>query len=371
MEKRVLGRTGLEVSLLGFGGFHLLEIPADEALRLLNYYLDNGGNYIETAADYGNGESEKKIGPIIASRRDEIVLASKTSARDREGVLKDLDRTLNNLQTNQLDLYIMHHVENIDELDKIMAPGGAMEGVREAQDGGKVKYVGISMHGQPDVLIEALKKDHFDAVMATFNYFDRFNFPKLESELLPLAREKDVGIILMKALADGLLWRSAKTAFQYAFSLPVSIVVTGMNSMEMLKTDLEYADNYKKMTEEEKGKLFREAPELGNYICRQCKSCSVTEQGEALKEVFKLEGYYDRQMRDGNPRNPADFALRDRLRFWFGNDKLARNLYDILEVKAIDLLADKINFKPCKYDLPIEKKLQICHYKLGDEKYLF
>lgn len=371
MEKRLLGKTGLEVSILGFGGFHLVEIPKAEAQELLNYYLDNGGNYIETASEYGDGESERKIGPVVAERRDEIVLASKSAYRDKKGLKQDLTRTLQNLQTDYLDLYFMHHVGTKEELDKILSSGGAMEAVREAQSAGKVRNVGISMHGQPDVLIEALHRDEFDVVMATFNYFDRFNFPALEEELLPLALEKETGIVLMKALADGFLWRSAETAFRYAFSLPVSVVVAGMNTMEMVKKDLNYANNYAPMERKEKERLFREAPELGNYVCRQCEDCPVKTKGVDVRLLFRLEGYYDRQMWDGNPRNPADYALRDRLRFWYQNQDLAKELYRGLEVDIDEVLNHLQGAEDCLYQLPVAQKIKIVHYKLGDDDKLF
>lgn len=372
MEKRILGKTGLEVSLLGFGGFHLLEIPAAKAEKLLNYYLDQGGNYVETAAGYGNGESERKIGPVMAERREEVVLASKTGSRDAEGAMADIDRSLKYLQTDHLDIIFMHGVKTEEELVQILSPGGALEAVEEAKKQGKVKHIGITSHGQPDTLITALKTDEFEVFMTQFNYFDKFNFPKLEDELLPLAKEKNIGTICMKPLADGFLWRSVDQAFNYAFSLPVAMVVTGMNSMEMLKTDLELANKFKPMTESERNSLFKNARELGNYICRQCESCSVSDKfGKDIKEVFKMEGYFDRQMRDGNPRNPADFALRDRLRFWFGNKDLARDGYNSLLIDAAELLNSVEEFKPCKYDLPIEQKLKMVHYKLADDDRLF
>ena len=371
MEKRRLGRTDLEVSLLGFGGFHLLEIPTEEAQDLLNYYLDHGGNYIETAAEYGHGESERKIGPIIADRRDEIVLASKTPKRNKQEAKEEVEESLERLQTDYLDILFMHHVETQEELEKILAPGGALEAAKELQEEGKIGHIGISMHGQPDVLIEAVKTDEFDVVMATFNYFDRFNFPKLEGKLMPLANENDIGLVLMKPLADGFLWRSAEQAFRYAFSLPVSIVVTGMNTMEMVKEDIGYAKNFTPMSEEEKEKLFAEAEELGNYICRQCDECYDCPEGIDIKEIFKLEGYYDRQMRDGKPRNPEKFALRDRLRFWFENQERAKREYAALEVQADQCTECGKCEEFCPYDLPIMDKLQMAHYKLGTDESLF
>ncbi len=371
MEKRILGRTGLEVSLLGYGGFHLIEIPADEASKLLNIYLENGGNYIETAASYGDGESEKKIGPLIAEHRDEIVLASKTGIRDAEGAMAEIDRSLENLQTDYLDIIFMHAVTTEEDLQQLLSPGGALEAAKEAKKMGKVKNIGITSHGIPDTLIKALKTDNFDVMMTHFNYFDKFNFPKLEDELLPLLKEKNIGTICMKPLADGFLWRSVEDAFRYVFTLPIDMVVTGMNTMDILKMDIKLVNDYNPMNDEEKKALFANAQELGNYVCRQCDKCTVSEEmGENIKEVFKLEGYYDRQMYDGKPRNPADFALRERLRFWFGNKEMAEKLYKKLAVDAGDLLKEVDGFKPCSYALPIKDKLEMVDYKLGDSDVL-
>jgi len=306
MEKRKLGKTGLKISLLGFGGFHLIEIPADRAADLLTTYLDRGGNYLETAASYGDGESEKKIGEIVKNRRDELVLASKTGVRDAEGAMAEIDRSLKNLQTDHLDIIFMHGVGDEADLEEILKPGGSLEAAKKAKEMGKVKHIGITAHGQPDVLIKALKTDDFDVMMTHFNYFDKFNFPKLAEEFKPL-------------------------------------------------------------TEAEKEELFANAEELGDYICRQCDECSVSKEfGENIKDVFRMEGYFDRQMYDGRPRNPAEYALRDRLRFWFGDRELAENRYQNLELKAADLLTKEAEFKACKYRLDIKNKLEIVDYKLGE-----
>jgi predicted aldo/keto reductase-like oxidoreductase len=371
METRRLGRTGLEVSLLGFGGFHLLEIPALQAQELLNYYLDNGGNYIETAAEYGHGESERKISPVVEARRDEIVLASKVVKRGKKEAYKQVENSLERLGTDYLDILFFHHVENEEVLAEIMAPDGALAAAKELQQEGKVDHLGISMHGQPDVLIKAVKTDEFDLVMPTLNYFDKFNFPRLEDDLLPLAEEKDIGVVGMKALADGFLWRSAEEAFRYAFSLPVSIVVAGMNTKEMVKEDLAYAEEFAPMSTEDQEELFAEAPKLGTYICRQCDKCYSCPEGIDIKEVCKLEGYYDRQMRDGKVRNPEKFALRDRLRFWYGNDDLAQKLYQELEVTADACTECGECEEYCPYDLELVKKMRLAHYKLGADDKLF
>ncbi len=365
MEKREFGKTGLKTSLLGFGGFHLLEIPVAEAEYLLNSYLDAGGNYIETAASYGNGESERKIGRSVANRRDEYILATKTGDRTKDKCLESLDRSLKNLCTDHVDLLIMHGVGTMKELDTILGPDGALSGALQAKQEGKVKFIGISMHGQPDVLIRALKEYPFDAVMTTINYYDHFNFPEIQEELVPLALAKESALILMKPVADGLLWRSSEQGFRYAFSQPVSIVVTGINNREMLETDLKYAEEFTPMTEEEIENLYTNAPELGDYVCRQCGKCIPCPEGIPIPEVFKYEGYYDRQMGDGIVTNASDYALKERLRFWFGNKGLAMERYATLDIKADKCTECGLCTPKCPYGIDIIRKLSIADYKLA------
>lgn len=132
MQTRDFGRTGLKTSILGYGGFHLLEIPVQEVDYLLNRYLDAGGNYIETAAGYGNGESEMKIGKTVSRRRADYILATKTGERKMQGCLASIDRSLENLNTDHIDLLLMHAVGTMDELETVLGPGCALEGAEGA-----------------------------------------------------------------------------------------------------------------------------------------------------------------------------------------------------------------------------------------------
>lgn len=364
MEYREFGKTGLKTSILGFGGFHLLEIPVREAEKLLNTYLDEGGNYIETASSYGNGESERKIGSSIIHRRNEFILVSKIDARDRQGAAVQIDEALRNLNTDHLDCLLMHAVSSIAELNTILSEGGAYEAALEAKKAGKIRFIGISMHGWPGTLIEALKRERFDAVMSTINYYDRFNYPEIENQLLPLAKEKGSAVILMKPLADGFLYKSAAQAFRYAFSRPVSVVVTGINSEQMLRDDLTYAENFTRMTLEEEQELYKNAVQLGNYVCRQCGKCSCP-KGIDIPEVFACEGYFDRQMARGVIQDTAEYALMERLRFWFRNQDLGRKRYAKLKIHGDACNECGTCLSQCPYHIDIPYKLHLADYKLA------
>ncbi len=366
MEKRDFGTTDLKTSILGFGGFHLLEISIKDVDYLLNTYLDNGGNYIETAALYGDGASEVKIGKSVSKRRDDYILATKTDARDMQGCLESLDRSLKNLKTDYIDLLIMHQVgTKTDDLEKILSPNGALKGAEKARKQGKIGYIGISMHGQGDILIKGLNKYPFDAVMAIVNYFDRFNFPEIENELIPLARQNKVAFIIMKSLADGFLYRSKQLAFRYALSKPASVIVTGMNTKQMLKENLNFFNNLEPLAEDEE---ILNALELGNYVCRQCGKCLPCPEGIDIPEIFKYEGYYDRQMTDGIVREAPEYNMRERLRFWFNNKNLALDKYKKLNIKADNCTECGECLPKCPYNIDIINKLKIAEHKLAGRK---
>ena len=368
MERRTLGKTGLQLSVLGFGGFHLVEITSAEAARLLGMYLDAGGSYLETAAGYGDGISEAKIGRAVSRRRDEYVLATKSTARTRKGFLDELDRSLCNLKTDHVDLMFMHAVQSIADVEEILGPGGAMEGAAEARKAGKLRFIALSGHGRPDSLIAAVTSYPFDVMMTGFNYFDRFNFPSTEGELLPLCMQRGVGVIAMKSLADGYLYKSPIPALRYTLSLPVTTVVAGINSAEMLETDLSIVARFTPMSDAEKEELFRTAPELGDYVCRLCAKCRTPELDP--QKVFLLEGVYDRQMDDMRVTDTARYALRERLKQWFAQAETARTEYASLAPKVDPAQDYSALSRLCPYGINVDRKLKIAHGKLSREPYL-
>ncbi len=363
MQLRNLGQTGEQVSILGLGGFHLLEIGTGQANQLLNQYLDEGGNYIETSASYGNGESERKIGRAVDHRRREFLLGTKVDDRDRKGALATLEQSLRNLWTDTVDVWFMHAVQTEAEAEKLIGPDGALEAAEQARRQGKIRFVGISGHGQPFGLLRALQEATFDVVMVPINFYDRFNFPDVPGKLLPLAESSGSAVMGMKALADGYLWRSAEQAFRYAWSQPVSTVVAGCNTPEMLAQDISLARSFSPMSELEIQDLYEGAAEYRQYVCRQCESCLAGDKLN-LKRIFELEGWYDRQMWDGAVRNPEDYALRVRLGPWFGQQQAAQEAFAAEKLLPFPQ-ADYGHLKNrCPHVSDLEKKLRIAHKKL-------
>ncbi len=368
MERRKLGKTDLSLSLVGLGGFHLVELLFEEALRLIHLYLDLGGNYLETAESYGHGDSETKVGEVLKTRRKECVVATKSQKRKKDEVLRSIEGSLRRLHTDYIDLFFIHELNRFEVLEEITGPGGVLEGIEKAKEDGKIRYVAFSNHATPEVAERALKTYPFDALMVPLNYYDRFNFPGWEEVVLPLAQSQGVGVLAMKVFADGFLWENAEQAFRYTLSLPVTCAVLGANTEEYLRRDMEHAADFIPMSEEERKQWFFSAPELGNYVCRQCGDCLPCPQGVDIPRVFLLEGQYDRQMYDGIVRNPTEYALRDRLRFWFGNQDYAQKAYEALSPDALACNECGKCEKRCPYGIAVIKKLHIAHAKLTDHR---
>jgi predicted aldo/keto reductase-like oxidoreductase len=364
LEYRPFGRTGVKVAMLGLGGYHFLEIGQDEVTQIVNRYLDGGGNYVETAYAYGNGDSERKVGKALGVRRRNVILATKVAARDEKNATRIFEQSLKNLGTDYVDVLFMHAVQSFEELERILRDDGALRAAERAREAGKVRWIGISGHGWPDVLIAALREYPFDVVMHTFNYYDRFNFPNSEAQLLPMALEKGIAVVGMKPIADGYLHRSPQAAFRYAFSLPVSTMVSGINSMEYLETDLAVARHFWPMSDQEKQILYRDAPELGRWVCRQCYQCIPNSRNVPIPQIFQLEGMYDRQMEDFGLTGQDKEPLGRKLAFWFGLQRVAKTRYRELKVNPDDFEAMAEVEPRCPYGLPIVRKLKLAHAKL-------
>jgi predicted aldo/keto reductase-like oxidoreductase len=365
LEYREFGDTGEKVAMLGLGGYHFIEISQGEVTEIVQRYLDMGGNYVETAYAYGSGDSERKIGKALKGRRDEAFLVTKVAARDSDGAARLLKRSLENLQTDYVDLLFMHAVQETYELEAILSEKGALRTAEETQQAGEVRFVGVSGHGWADVLIEALERYPFDAVMHTFNYLDRFNYPSSETALLPLAAENGVAVVGMKPVGDGYLYRSPEPAFRYAFALPCATMVAGMNTLEYLETDMAAAKAFKPMDKKEMEELYAEAPELGDYVCRQCYRCVPNPSDVPIPQIFQLEGMYDRQMDDGRQHEPQDQLLRSRLKGWFGMEHVAWQRYRELGVNTEDFESCAEVEPHCPYGIEIVRKLKLANAKLG------
>ncbi len=206
MPTRNLGKTGYKVGIFSLGGQASLEKANNEAVAvpIIEKALDLGVNYIDTSSIYGGPErwSEQYVGKVMKHRRNEAFLATKTKERTRDGSMRMIEKSLNLLQTDHVDLWQLHDIGTMTDINEIFAKGGAMEALLEARDQQIVRYLGITGHYRPDALIEAIHRHPFDTILMAVNAADPHHY-SFSEQLLPLAVEKQMGIIGMKVPARG------------------------------------------------------------------------------------------------------------------------------------------------------------------------
>jgi len=260
MDKRPFGRTGAEFPVLSFGAQRVVDghgCSEEQAIEILNYALDHGIRYFDTAWVYSEGQSETRVGKVAKSRRKEMWIATKTIARDRDGARKQLEESLRRLQTDYVDEWRLHNIWSIGELDKVTAPDGALQAAIQARKEGLVRYISISGHSNPQVQIEALNRFPFESVLCATSVLDHFLLSFAE-EFLPVARAKSVAVVGMKVLGLGALAHVYDRALRYSLGLPVSTTIVGMETMEQLRKNLAVAENFQPLSDTERLDLFRE-----------------------------------------------------------------------------------------------------------------
>ncbi|HUT20938.1 MAG TPA: aldo/keto reductase [Anaerolineae bacterium] len=354
-----LGDTGKQVSRFCLGGFHQVEISSEIVAQVVDAFLANGGNYIETARSYGGGASEEKLGRALEGRRDQVVLCTKTGARSADEARRELELSLQALRTDYVDFCLFHGVGE-GELDQITAPGGALEGLQKAIDEGMLGALGVSSHWPP-VYLEAFDRLPLSLILIWCNYLDNLNYPIIPNEIIPEARKRGIGVTGMKPLADGFLYRSVGDAVRYALGCGIDVTVCGTNRVEHVE-EVAAAVREGPADEAMKGAILRDAVDLGQYVCRQCGDCTP-----ALMDTFRLEGVYDRQMIDYMAHDPADYALRVRLAHWFAGRERAVAHLTAAGYDPQSLIADAGQIE-CPYGIDVARKATIATAKLTEQR---
>jgi aryl-alcohol dehydrogenase-like predicted oxidoreductase len=268
LPKRPLGRTGLEVSILGLGGHHVSVSGSEaNAHRLVEAALDEGITFFDTAESYGAGSSEAWLGTALAGMRKSIVLMSKTFApgdRSAESARRHLEGSLARLRTDYLDLWQLHSVQSPEDVDLAFRPGGAMEFIQSAKQRGTVRFVGVTGHKSPAANRRALwywdQGFKFDVMQMPLNPVD-FHQQSFTREVLPMLVERGIGVIAMKTSADGALLRQQLASIdecqRYAWSLPVSLAVVGMERPELVRENAQRARAFQPLSEPERTALLK------------------------------------------------------------------------------------------------------------------
>lgn len=272
MPTRILGRTGLKVSVLAFGSgsrFMMYE-QEDKALEALNKALDLGITYVDTAHSYGAGKSEERVGKVMASRRKEVTLATKIGARKGDDAMRQIELSLKRLQTDHLDVMHIHALSSDDDLAAIEAPDGVLKVMLKAREQKLTRFIGITCHAAPQSLKTALERHDFDCTQMALNAA-RARMAEgsggmkatpmkeggFEALALPVAKQKNMGVIAMKAFGQEQILGTApiEKLLYYAMSLPVSTVSVGMPKLEHIEQNIELARKFKPLSEAERHQL--------------------------------------------------------------------------------------------------------------------
>ncbi len=289
MPMRTLGRTGVKVSVIGLGGWHLGFKYIDEELsiRMIRHAIDNGINFMDNCWDYNDGASEKRMGKALKDGyRDRVFLMTKIDGRTKKDAAKQLDESLERMQTDHIDLVQHHEILRFEDPHRIFDEQGANAALIEARDAGKISFIGFTGHKDPYIhlhMLEVAKENgfEFDTVQMPLNVMDA-HYRSFEKMVLPELVKQDIGVLAMKTLANGMILESktvtAIECLQYAMNLPTSVVITGCESMENLEQALTAARTFKPMSEEEVRSLLN-------------KTAAAASRGEF--ELFKTTSIYD------------------------------------------------------------------------------
>jgi len=259
ISKRRLGKTGIDVTILGLGGEGILRTYGydKKAYDLINKSIDLGVTYLESARAYSGSESY--YGKALRERRKDIFLASKSHARDKKGALQHLRETLNNMKTDYLDLWQVHDVRTKEDVEEIFGPEGALEAFQEARDKGFVRFIGVTGHHDPGILLGCIERFHFDTVLLPVNPAEPM-YKSFIGEVIPIAKEKGMGIIGMKVYFRGLATKlpgvtSLERFYRYALSQSITTAVIGCDDLLQLKENVRFATSFKAMPIEEQREL--------------------------------------------------------------------------------------------------------------------
>jgi len=286
MQYRLLGKTGLKISVIGFGGIPIQRGSKELAKAAIFKAEELGINFIDTARGYT--VSEEYIGEALEGRRQNWTIATKSMARDKETMARDIDISCKNLRTHYLDLYQIHNIRNQAEMDKVMGPGGAYEALQEAQSIGKIGHIGISTHSL-DMLNQALEMGKFSTVMYSYNIIENQG-----EEAFRRAKELDIGVIAMKPMAGGCI-DDARLALKYIRqNEAVTSAIPGMGDIKEVEENVAIVDETSKLTEEELSKIERIIHQLGSHFCRRCGYCTPCPEGIDIPTMFLLSGYKER-----------------------------------------------------------------------------
>jgi len=288
MIYRTLGKTGQKVSAIGLGGSHIGNpLMESDSIKIIRSAIDRGMTFMDNSWDYHGGNSEERMGKALKDGyRDKVFLMTKIDSRSKAGAAEQLNDSLRRLQTDRIDLLQFHEIIRMDDAERTFAPGGALEAVVAAQQAGKIRFIGFTGHKDPSIHLHMLEvarkvRFQFDTVQMPLNPLDP-HYHSFEKQVLPELVREQIGVIGMKSMGSGDILKSKTVkpieCLHYALSLPTSVVVTGIDSMELLDQAFEAARTFKPLDKQQ----------IASLLDRTAKAAKSREYGR-----FKTTEHYD------------------------------------------------------------------------------
>ena len=325
----MLGNTGMEVSVIGFGGIPIQRVSQEEATNIILECRNKGINFIDTANGYTI--SEEYIGNALKKvGRESFYIATKAMGYDYESMKKYIEMSLQRMQLDYIDLYQVHNVSKMEQLDMVLSENGALRALTEAKEKGLIRHIGITGHIR-EILMKAIEHDEFETVQFPFNPVESQG-----ADLLKGALDKGMGTIAMKPMAGGAFTKGRLSLKYIVNSNLITVAIPGMDSVSQVAENAAIGEMSEPLTEEEKEEVKNEVDALGNEFCRRCGYCKPCPEGIDIPAVFINEGYVLR------------YNLPD-----YGKTK-----YDALPVKADACVRCRKCESKCPYKLPIVNKLK-------------
>jgi len=354
MQYKRLGRTNLDVSIIGLGGLHLTRLKNVAAVQLIMRASELGINLVEVGKSYI--ESEEKTGMVMQKYRQKYIIASKTHRRDRESALKDINSSLSSLRTDYIDIYQLHQVDSLDALEMVSSPNGALAALKQARDEGKIGYIGITGHSPP-MLMKALETGEYDTVQVLFNMAER----EALKELIPFAKKMDIGILGMKPFGGGIFLddesRISQALMQYtgsvtdtllkfSMSYDISCVLTGVKTIEELEQNTAAASRFTPFSDKELDSITGMLDTMGmqgSAFCHRCGYCMSCPSHIDIPYILRMDEYFQR----------------------FGESKMTVETYRHMKNNVDMCKQCGLCEKKCPFGLPVREMLIKAHKRLS------
>ncbi|MGD9158684.1 MAG: aldo/keto reductase [Desulfobacteraceae bacterium] len=286
MKKMILGSTGLEVTRLGFGGIPIQRVDEARAVDTVLHAIETGIDFIDSSRIYST--SEGCIGKALKRTDKKVVLATKSINRFADGIQRDIEVSMKNLQVDYIDIYQCHAVMNNDEYDRVLRPGGALEGLQKAKEQGLIGHVGITSHSL-DLLEKIIDDGFFETIMVCLSFLE----PEARERIVPKAKEKNIGVLAMKPFSGGVI-DAPEVALKWVLSVPDVLVLAGVEDRGLIDQNWKIFQGSYELTDEEQNIMEEIRKEYDKKFCRRCDYCLPCTANIHIQMVMGIKSFVKR-----------------------------------------------------------------------------